>query len=129
MANLVHTEHYQQIKNYWRFNVYFEVDDIGFMSFGWGFKNDKLTAPYEIINGKFYTMVRVSRRVAKGIYKSVIAKVSQLEGREIPFDDAGWKPVIIGQSSFRKPFPKYYAHKFGNPETERVAAACEGYVL
>jgi hypothetical protein len=113
MSAKVYTEHYQKIDDYWRFNVYVETGDMSFISLGWEYRKGRLMAPYERIKGKCYTMVRVSKRIAKAVYKSAIREIGQLEGREIPFDDTLWKAPTIGQSSFKHAFPKYYAHYYG----------------
>jgi hypothetical protein len=120
MGAIVHTEHYQRMApNAWRFNVYISIPDEGdgdfnFIQLGWGFVDDKLMAPYIQVKGRCYTMARVSKRIARGIYRHVIAEVSKLEGREIPYSDAGWKRCCIGDASFQKAFPKLHATRSQN---------------
>jgi hypothetical protein len=117
MSAALFTEHYAKTKDgSWRFNVYFEADVDGFrlecIQLGWSYKDGKLMAPYEKIGGKCFTMTRVSPDLAQAIYQEAINKISVLEDRTIPYDDAGWKRPTIGQSSFKLAFPEYYASKY-----------------
>lgn len=101
---------------YWRFNVYVEHDPgVAFLSVGWSYRNGKTHPPYQVIDGKFFTTLRVSRDVAKAIYKDAIRKIADLEGNDIPFHDKMWRSPIIGQSSFIKVLPAYYQEKWGAP--------------
>lgn len=103
---------------YWRFNVYIEdlERDYGVMSMGWMLREYKLQAPYDVIGGKFYTNMRVTKPIAKAIYIDAIRRVGELEGRVIPFNDKNWKAPTLGQSSFERTLPNYHQEKYGKPE-------------
>jgi hypothetical protein len=100
-------------EGYWRFNVLIDTPWTEFVSLGWRFQGEKIYSPAMHYNGKFYTMNRVGRGTAQAIYKEVIRKVGEREGRVIPWNDAGWKPPIIGESSLHRSFPEYSFEKFG----------------
>jgi hypothetical protein len=120
----VTSDRYQQCvsksgKKYWRFNIYAKEGELGFLSLGWSLQeNERLHPPFEVIDGRFFTMFRASRPLAQAIYAEAIVRVGELEGREIQPGE-GWKTAIYGESSFEKTMPEYYRTEFHEPRAAK----------
>lgn len=119
MNFIAHVDHFYKVEAkaegktpYYRFNVYVhsEDDTVQLLSLNWRFQNDKLHPPYEIYKGKFYTPTRVSAPMADAIYRATIAKVGEMEGRTIPYNEKNRKLGQFYPRDLEKTLPEYAAH-------------------